>query len=103
MTPERCPSFARAFPRVPELDALVVAFERGNYALVRAEAPKVAAASADEEVKRAARMLLERTKPDALATALLALAALFVGLLSAFWIVHGHAPARSAPPVEFVR
>jgi hypothetical protein len=48
-------------------------------------------------------MLLERTKPDALATTLLALAALFVGLLSVWWIVHGHPPARSAPPVEFVR
>jgi hypothetical protein len=103
MTPERRPSFARTFPRVPELDALVVAFERGDYAMVRAKAPKIVASSEDEDVKRAARTLVDRTKPDALATALLALAALFVGLLSTWWIVHGHAPARSAPPVEFVR
>jgi len=103
MPPERRPSFARAFPRSPELDALVEAFEEGDYARVRAEAPKLEAGSTDEVVKRAARALLDRTRPDPLAVALLALAALFVGLLSTWWIAHGHPPAGSAPPVEFVR
>jgi len=92
MTARLRPSFARAFPRDPELDALVDAFERGNYAQVRAEAPRLAA-SADEDVRRAARTLVERTRPDALAVGLLLLAAALVGLLSAWWIAHGHPPA----------
>jgi hypothetical protein len=103
MTAERRPSFARAFPRGPELDALVEAFERGDYARVRAEAPKLLSGSTEEGVKRAARTLVDRTKPDGIAVGLLVLAALFVAFLSAWWIVHGHAPAGSAPPVEFVR
>jgi len=103
VTPERRPSFARGFPRVAELDALVEAFERGDYALVRSEAPRLGLASTDEAVRRAARTLADRTKPDSLAVGLLALAALLVGILSAWWIVHGHAPARAPPPVEIVR
>jgi|SRR5580658_3588193 hypothetical protein len=99
----RRPSFARSFPHDRELDALVEAFERGDYACVRAGAPNLVLESGDEEVRRAARTLLERTKPDGLAVALLAIAAVFVGLVSAWGIVHAHPPAASAPPVEFVR
>ena len=102
MIPERRPSFARAFPRTSELDTLVEAFEKGDYARVRAEAPKLEAASKDDLVQRAARALVDRTKPDTTAVALLALAALLVALLSAWWIGHGHPPAGSAPPVEYV-
>jgi len=98
MSPGRRPSFTRAFPKDPELDALVDAFERGNYARVRADGPKLALASTDEGVRRAARTLVERTRPDALAVGLLALAAALVGLLSVFWIAHGHPPVTPTPP-----
>jgi hypothetical protein len=97
------PSFAVAFPRGPELDALVEAFERGDYARVRAEAPKLALAATDEDVRRAARTLLDRTRPDGLAVALLTITVVFVGLLAAWWIVHAHPPAGPLVPVEFVR
>jgi hypothetical protein len=100
---ERRPSFARSFPHDRELDALVEAFERGDYTRVRAEAPVLVLESGDQEVRRAARTLLDRTKPDGLAVALLAVAAVFVGLVSAWWLVHAHPPEASAPPVEFVR
>jgi hypothetical protein len=102
VTPNRRPLFARAFPRDPELDALVEAFERGDYARVREEGPKVGAASADEGIKGAARVLVDRTKPDAVAVGLLVLGAMFVGLLSAWWIAHGHPPPGPASPVEYV-
>ncbi|MGO9836239.1 MAG: hypothetical protein ACLP1X_18720 [Polyangiaceae bacterium] len=99
----RRPSFAVAFPRGRELDALVEAFERGDYAHVRGEARKLALAATDEDVRRAARTLLDRTRPDRLAVALLTITVVFVGLLAAWWIVHGHPPAGPTAPVEFVR
>ena len=103
VTSDRRLSFARGFPRGPELDALVEAFERGDYARVRKEGPKLVAASTDAETKRAALTLIDRTKPDGVAVGLLVLAAIFVGLLSSWWIAHGHPPQGSAPPIEYVR
>jgi hypothetical protein len=99
------PSFARGFPRRPELDALVEAFSRGDYARVRAEAPRLAQQSGDDDVKRAAETLVERTRPDPTAVRLLVLAAALLVLLGAWWIVNGHPPAQApvAPPVEHVR
>jgi hypothetical protein len=99
------PSFARDFPRHPELQALVDAFARGDYARVRAEAPKLAERSGDEAVKRAAEMLVERTRPDPTAVWLLASAATLLALLGAWWIVNGHPPPEApvSPPVEHVR
>jgi hypothetical protein len=92
------PTFAASFPRVPELDALVDAFVRGDYQLVRTEAPKVAAQSEDEEVKRAAALLRARTDADPLAIWLLALTALILVFLSGWWVTHGKQPARSRAP-----
>lgn len=103
VTSDRRLSFTRGFPRAPELDALVEAFERGDYAHVRKEAPKLVAASTDKEIRRSAMTLIGRTKPDAVAVGLLVLAAIFVGVLSWWWIAHGHPPPGSAPRVEYVR
>ena len=105
----RRPSFASDFPRVPELDALVEAFARGDYARVRADAPKLASSAPDAAVCDAARTLLERTRPDRLAVALIAFTAVLLVALSAYWVVHGKAPpgggttAPTRPPVEHVK
>jgi hypothetical protein len=93
--PPSPPAFSRDFPRSPALDALVEAFARGDYARVRAEAPEVERATDDEAIKRAARTLVERTRPDPLAVALLALAAVLFAVLAAWAIAHGTAPPKS--------
>jgi hypothetical protein len=96
----RRPAFAEEFPRTTELDALVDAFERGDFRFVRAEAPALEANATDERVKRAARSLVDRTRPDPLATLLLALTAAFVLLLSVWWVLHGHPPQTVSPPAR---
>jgi len=88
------PAFARDFPRSPGLDALVEAFARGDYARVRADAPALERASDDVAIKQAVRTLVERTRPDPLAVALLGLAALIFIVLAAWAIAHGRPPAR---------
>jgi len=103
VTPDRRPSFARDFPRTAALDAIVDAFARGDYARVRSEAPKLAESATEDEVRLAARALLERTRPDPTALALLALTAALLLVLSAWWIVHGKPPPGSnsiSPPAR---
>jgi hypothetical protein len=92
MDPSRIPSFAHAFPRTPALDALVEAFARGDYAAVRSRAPAVERASDDPAVQQAARTLVERTRPDPLAVALLAIAAVLLFVLAGWAVLHGKAP-----------
>jgi hypothetical protein len=103
---ERRPSFASGFPASRELDALVDAFARGDYAHVRAEAPRLEKASEDEAVRAAARTLVERTEPDPLAVRMLLLTGALLLVLAAWWVVHGKAPPAATqitPPVERVR
>jgi len=92
--PRPRPAFARDFPGSPGLDALVEAFARGDYARVRADAPALERASDDDAIKQAVRTLVERTRPDPLAVALLGLAALIFIVLAAWAIAHGRPPAR---------
>jgi len=94
---DRRPSFASAFPASPELDALVEAFARGDYAHVRAEAPKLERATEEQAVRAAAKTLVERTEPDPLATKLMLLTGALLVLLTGWWIVHGHTPAVATP------
>jgi hypothetical protein len=94
MLSSRRPPFAHAFPRSAELDALVEAFARGDYASVRAGAPEIERSSDDPAVKAAARTLVERTRPDPLAVTLLAIAAVLLAVLAAWSVVHGHAPTH---------
>ena len=82
------PAFAKDFPADPGLDALLAAFDAGNFARVRQDAVKVIASSNDDAVKRAAEALLARTKPDPLAVLLLGFTALLLLLLSVWWITH---------------
>jgi hypothetical protein len=97
------PAFAKAFPRHPALDALVQAFSRGDYALVRQAGAKLASEATDPEVREAARVLVERTSPDALTRTLLVLSAALLVALSGWWIAHGKAPPGTVPHVEHVR
>lgn len=79
------PLFVQAFPADPELELLVRAFENGDYARVRREAPALAARAADPEVRDAALELRRRIDPDpllryfmAVAVALLVFLAIYV-------------------------
>jgi hypothetical protein len=104
--PGRRPSFAADFPASSELDALVDAFERGDYARVRRDATELEKASTDEAVRAAARTLVERTKPDPLAVKMVLLTAGLLVLLAGWWIVHGKAPItapQTVPTTERVR
>jgi hypothetical protein len=94
----RRPAFANEFPRVPALDALVDAFARGDYAHVRAEAPRLATTTDDDAVREAARTLVDRTKPDRLAVGLLVVTGVLLVAMTGYWIVNGKAPPGSAPP-----
>jgi hypothetical protein len=71
---EERPAFLLQFPDDPELERLIRAFEEGNFAKVRAEAPELARRSTDEAVRRAARELRQRIDPDPLLVVLLVFA-----------------------------
>ncbi|MCL2725695.1 MAG: hypothetical protein FWD69_14795 [Polyangiaceae bacterium] len=86
------PAFAKNFPRHPELDALVVAFAHGNYALVRARAQKLRADADDEAIKKAAEVLEARIKPDPSAKILFLLVAALLVFLTVWWVGHDGAP-----------
>jgi hypothetical protein len=105
MVEPRRPSFSEPFPRTPELDALVDAFARGNFARVRAEAPKLKEAE-DEAVRKAALELAERTEPDPLAVRMIWITAALLLVLAGWWIVEGKPPPGAlptAPQVERVK
>ncbi len=86
------PAFARAFPRDPTLDALVVAFDGGDYARVRREAPALAKTTDRDDVRAAARELARRLDPDPLAVYLLGGAAVLLAFLAAWYWSHPHVP-----------
>ncbi|MGA7123120.1 MAG: hypothetical protein WBY94_23675 [Polyangiaceae bacterium] len=92
---DRRPLFASSFPRHPALDALVQAFARGDYALVRSEGSKLSGSAAEEDVRTAARTLVERTEPDPLAIWLLVLTGGLLITLSTYWITHGKPPSEN--------
>jgi hypothetical protein len=87
----RIPAFALGFPADPELDALVAAFEQGDYARVRREAPALVKATESVAVRKATRELLKRIEPDPIAVYLLAGAALLLTFLAFWYWTHPHA------------
>jgi hypothetical protein len=89
MQPSPRPRFASSFPRTPELDALVEAFGRGDYAAVRARGPALERSAGDPAVKQAARELVARTRPDPASAALLAIAAVLLIVLTTWAIATG--------------
>lgn len=85
------PAFALSFPKDPALDALVAAFEAGDYARVRAEAPALAKSTDRPEVRTAARELQKRLDPDPIAVYLLGAATLLLVFLAGWFWMHPHA------------
>lgn len=84
------PAFADAYPRHEHLDRLVDAFERGNFARVRAEAQTLADRSDDEDVRDAALDLLRRIQPDPAAIYLLLLGVALVVFTYGYYVMsHG--------------
>jgi hypothetical protein len=80
--------FARQYPRTPEIDRLLRAFENGDYAKVRLDAPRVAANATDPREASAARELQRRTLPDPTALYLMALTLALLVFLSAWFFLH---------------
>jgi hypothetical protein len=80
------PAFARGFPENDLLDELVLAFQAGDYAKVRRDAPRIASASDDDEVKRAAQELVRRTRADPLMKWLLVFTGALLLTLSGYWM-----------------
>lgn len=87
-TQDARPPFAERYPRSPELDALVLAFEAGDYARVRRGAPELAASSDDEAVRAAARDLRARIEPSPAMGWIIVLTAVLLVALSWWWIAH---------------
>lgn len=98
--------FAANWPRDPELDRLVEAFERGNYAYVREHAPRVASATKDPKIKAAALDLRRRIDPAPPAAILLFTALGLLLVIGGYYLSHASeaspnkapAPAPSASP-----
>jgi len=65
------PPFLAEFPDDDQLAAVVRAFERGDYARVRADAERLAREGTTEKVRAAARELRRRIDPDPLVRVLL--------------------------------
>ncbi|MFT3773503.1 MAG: hypothetical protein QM820_49635 [Minicystis sp.] len=86
------PAFARGFPADPDLAALVAAFEAGDYARVRREAPALAKKTDRDDVRAAARELRRRLDPDPLAVYLLGIAAVLLVFLAGWYLMHAHGP-----------
>jgi hypothetical protein len=79
------------FPHDPALEPLIEAFEAGNYARVREQAPALVKSGRDAEVRRAAEELLARIEPDPLVKLLLGVAfGLFLFVL--VWVYVKQAP-----------
>ena len=89
---ESRPAFARAWPNDAALDALVAAFETGDYARVRREAPTLAERTASNAVRRAARELERRLDPDPVAVYMLMVAGALLTLLAGWYWLHPHSP-----------
>jgi hypothetical protein len=87
------PAFAKEFPRTADLDEVVAAFARGNYARVRAQAKRLEQSSSDPDVRKAARVLFDRTRPDPLGVTLLVIAALLLVTMASWWMAHGRPPS----------
>jgi hypothetical protein len=91
------PAFAREFPRTPDLDELVAAFTRGDFRTVRERAPKLAASTTNERVKKAAMLLRERIEPDPTAKFLFVFAAALLVFLTCWWVAHDGPEGASTP------
>ena len=82
---EERPAFLLEYPDDPELEVLIRAFEEGDFARVRKQAPELMRRTQNPVVRRAAHELRQRIDPDPLLVVLLVFAlSLFVFLVA--WI-----------------
>jgi hypothetical protein len=72
------------------LDALIAAFDAGNYRFVRDRAPGLLKSTEDDEVRAAARDLLRRIDPDPIAKWMMAGAGLLLATLAGWYWIHAH-------------
>jgi hypothetical protein len=106
MHPVTRPAFAKDYP--PELDDLIEAFERGNYASVRKGADELSKSS-DLRIRDAAADLRSRTEADPMQKIMLGIVALLLVGLAVYWWAHQEAPgtpregARPPASVEIVK
>ncbi len=84
------PRFVLSFPSDPELDRLVAAFERGDFAAVRAGAMPLAERAEDERVRDAALELRRRIDPDPLIRYLLLASVVLLVVLVLHAYAHKH-------------
>lgn len=91
-TREGVPPFAMRYPQDETLDALLVMFEKGNYAGVREGAVKLAKDASKPAVREAAEDLLRRLEPDPLARYLLGTASLLLVFFSIWYFTHRLGP-----------
>ena len=75
------PQFLLAFPEDPELERLIVAFESGDFARVRRDAPALAERARDPEIRDAALELRRRIDPDPLVRYLLIASVILLAVL----------------------
>jgi len=85
---EGVPAFAQMYPRDEALDALLEAFERGDYMSVRDGAQKLVVSTTKPAVRRAAEDLLRRLEPDPLARYLLVVSTLLLVFFSLWYFTH---------------
>jgi hypothetical protein len=83
-------AFLRTFPDDPELNRLIAAFEAGDFATVRTEAPKLAERTESAAVKKAALDLRRRIEPDPMQLYLLGLTLVLLVFLTAWFYLHKH-------------
>lgn len=82
------PPFARDYPDDPALDALLKAFEEGNFAEVRRGAPALVEGEVDERVQRAARDLRRRIDPAPTSVYLWAIGLCLLVFLYGYYLSH---------------
>jgi hypothetical protein len=75
------PQFLLAFPEDPELERLIGAFESGDFATVRRDAPALAERAEDPSVRDAALELRRRIDPDPLVRYLLIASVILLAVL----------------------
>jgi hypothetical protein len=85
------PPFAATFPGGDvELEHLVAAFQAGDYAAVRRDAPRLVKSTEDDDVRAAARDLLRRIDPDPIARWMMGGAGLLLASLAGWYWMHAH-------------
>jgi hypothetical protein len=89
---EGVPPFALNYPQDETLDALLVTFEKGNYAAVREGVQKLLQSDAKKPVKQAAEDLLRRLEPDPLAHYMLGISVLLLVFFSIWYFTHRLGP-----------